>query len=100
VQEIDKISGLPKDLFDISNITKEKQKIRIEVIRRKFSKMVTVVSGIDDKATVKEIGKEMKQKFACGGTVKDNEIELQGDHKTKAKELLIKHGYKEDLIES
>ena len=30
MQEIDKISGLPKDLFDISDITKEQQKIKIE----------------------------------------------------------------------
>ena len=40
MQEMDKISGLPKDLFDISNIAKEQQKIKVEVIRRKFSKFV------------------------------------------------------------
>ena len=100
MQEIDKISGLPKDLFDINDITKEQQKIKIEVMKRRFSKMVTVVSGIDDKIALKEIGKEMKQKFACGGTVKDNEIELQGNHKDRAKELLIKRGYKEELIDA
>ena len=100
MQEIDKISGLPKDLFDINNITKEQQKIRIDIIKRKFSKVVTIISGIDDKNTLKEIGKEMKHKFACGGTVKDNEIELQGNHRDRAKELLIKRGYKEELIEA
>ena len=100
MQEIDKISGLPKDLFDISDITKEQQKIKIDVTKRRFSKMVTVISGIDDKVTLKEIGKEMKQKFACGGTVKDNEIELQGNHRDRAKELLIKKGYKEELIDA
>ena len=100
MQEIDKISGLPKDLFDINDITKEQQKIKIEVMKRRFSKMVTVVSGIDDKIALKEIGKEMKQKFACGGTVKDNEIELQGNRKDRAKELLIKRGYKEELIDA
>ena len=99
MQEIDKISGLPKDLFDINDITKEQQKIKIDVTKRRFSKMVTTISGIDDKTTLKEIGKEMKQKFACGGTVKDNEIELQGNHKEGAKELLIKRGYKEELID-
>lgn len=100
MQEIDKISGLPKDLFDISNIAKEQQKIKVEVIRRKFSKFVTIVSGIDDKDTVKELGKELKQKFACGGTVRDNIIELQGKHKDKAVEFLIKKGYKKELIEA
>ncbi len=100
MQEIDKISGLPKDLFDISDIAKEQQKIKIEVMRRRFSKWLTIISGIDDKSVLKEIGKEMKQKFACGGTVKDNEIELQGNHKKKAKEFLIKKGYKENLIDA
>ena len=100
MQEIDKISGLPKDLFDISNIAKEQQKIKVEVIRRKFSKFVTIIAGIDDKEVVKEMGKEMKQKFACGGTVKDNEIELQGKHKVRVVEFLIKKGYKQELIQA
>jgi translation initiation factor 1 len=100
MQEIDKISGLPKDLFDISNITREQQKIKVEVIRRKFSKFVTVVKGIDDSEVVKDLGKEMKQKFACGGTVKDKEIELQGKHKDKVVEFLIKKGYNKELIET
>jgi translation initiation factor 1 len=99
MQEIDKISGLPKDLFDINNIAKEQQKIKIEVKRIRFRKMMTIVSGIDDKNQAKELGKEMKQKFACGGTVKDGIIEIQGDHKSKVKEFLIKKGYREDLIE-
>ncbi|MFA5764327.1 MAG: stress response translation initiation inhibitor YciH [archaeon] len=100
MQEIDKISGLPKDLFDINNITKEQQKIKIEVKRIRFKKMMTIVSGIEDKQQAKEIGKEMKQKFACGGTVKDDIIEIQGNHKSKVKEFLIKKGYKEELIEA
>ncbi|MFA6268658.1 MAG: stress response translation initiation inhibitor YciH [archaeon] len=100
MQEIDKISGLPKDLFDISNIAKEQQKIKVDVIRRKFSKFVTIVSGIDDSGVVKDLGKEMKQKFACGGTIKDNIIELQGKHKNRVVEFLIKKGYKQELIEA
>ena len=100
MQEIDKISGLPKDLFDISNIAKEQQKIKVVVIRRKFSKFVTLVSGINDKETLKEMGKEMKQKFACGGTIRENEIELQGKHKDKVIDYLIKKGYKEELIDA
>jgi len=98
VQEIDKISGLPKDLFDINNITKEQQKIKIDIIRRKFSKIITVVSGIDDKNASEEIGREMKQKFACGGTVRNGVIELQGKHKDRAREFLIKKGYKSEMI--
>jgi translation initiation factor 1 len=100
MQEIDKISGLPKDLFDISNISKEQQQIKIEVKRARFKKMMTIISGIEDKQTAKDLGKELKQKLACGGTVKDNKIEIQGDHKRRVKEMLIKKGYKEELIDA
>lgn len=98
MQEIDKISGLPKDLFDITNITKEQQKIKVEVKKSRFNKVMTIVQGIEEKQTLKELGKEMKQKFACGGTAKDGVIELQGDHKKKVKAFLVSKGYKEDLI--
>jgi translation initiation factor 1 len=100
MQEIDKISGLPKDLFDINKITKEQQKIKIIVIKRKFSKVVTIVSGFEDQEIAKEMGKEMKRKFACGGTTKGTEIELQGDHKRKAKDFLLSKGYNEELIDA
>jgi translation initiation factor 1 len=100
MQEIDKISGLPKDLFDINNITKEQQKIKIEVKRIRFKKMMTIISGIDDKQQAKEIGKELKQKFACGGTTKDGIIEIQGNHKSGVKEFLVGKGYKKELIEA
>ncbi|MBI2005205.1 MAG: stress response translation initiation inhibitor YciH, partial [Candidatus Aenigmarchaeota archaeon] len=36
---------------------------------------------------------------ACGGTVKEGHIELQGNHKNKAKEILVKLGYSEEQIE-
>lgn len=100
MQEIDKISGLPKDLFDISNITKDQQRIRVDVIKRKFSKIITLVKGITDDAEIKDIGKEMKQKFACGGTIDGKIIELQGNHKARVKEFLIKKGYKKELIDA
>jgi translation initiation factor 1 len=100
MQEIDKISGLPKDLFDITNISKEQQKIKIDVKRIRFKKMLTIITGIEEKNVIKELGKEMKHKFACGGTVKGEIIELQGDHKEKVKKFLITKGYNQDLIEA
>lgn len=99
MQEIDKISGLPKDLFDISNITKEQQKIKVDVIKRKFSKIITLIHGISDEKEIKDLGKEMKQKFACGGTIDGKVIELQGNHRERVKDFLVKKGYKKELIE-
>jgi translation initiation factor 1 len=36
----------------------------------------------------------LKTQCGTGGTVKDNEIEIQGEHKQKILEILIKLGYK------
>ena len=40
-----------------------------------------------------ETGRELKQKRACGGTVKDGIIILQGDHTRRVKALLVASGY-------
>jgi len=42
----------------------------------------------------KVILKLLKKKLACGGSIKDEWIELQGDVKEKIKEVLIKEGWK------
>ncbi len=38
--------------------------------------------------------KQLKTQCGTGGTVKDNEIEIQGDHKQKILEIMTTLGYK------
>lgn len=90
--------GLPKNLCICTDLGKEQQKINIKVVNRKFRKYITTVSGFENEAQAKEIGKELKVHLACGGTVKENAVELQGDHKKKVKQFLVKKGFKEELI--
>ncbi len=99
MNEIDKLTGLPKELLDATQITREQQKIKIKVVRRRFGKLVTTISGFDSKDEAKSLGKEFKRKLACGGTVKGKEVELQGDHSKSVKEILIKNGYNEGQID-
>jgi len=97
--EIDPITGLPKELGVWESITKETQTIDIKRIKKKFGKIATIVEGINRKEiNIKELGKKLKSKFACGGTVKDNKIELQGNHANQVKEELIKLGFNPDSI--
>jgi len=42
----------------------------------------------------KDILKLLKVKLACGGAIKEDWIELQGDVKDKIKTILIKEGWK------
>lgn len=100
MSEIDPITGLPKELGVWESITKESQKIVVSLVRKKFNKVYTSVSGIDTKdVNIKELAKKLKSHFACGGTVKNNNIELQGDHKNKVKRILVESGFPEDTIE-
>jgi len=70
----------------------ETQRIRVFATKKKFRKLMTIVEGID-KGKLDETGRELKQKLACGGTVKEGVIILQGDHRRKMKKLLSDEGY-------
>ncbi len=86
--------GLPEDLCVCEEIVKESQRVRITTATRRFGKLITIVSGIDDKSIdLNELTKMLKSKCACGGTIKDGRIELQGNHKGKIKKILEETGY-------
>ncbi len=94
MSEIDPLTGLPKELGVWENIAKRDQRIKIREDKRKFGKIITVIEGINSKEIdIKDIAKKLKAKFACGGTVKGNTIELQGNHALRAKQELIKLGF-------
>jgi len=68
-------------------------RIRRETKGRK-GKGVTTVSGLDlPEAQIKILAKQLKQKCSTGGTVKENVIEIQGDHREKLKVELEKLGH-------
>lgn len=92
--------GLPKDLCVCESIAKESQQIKIMTVKKKFGKINTVVEGIDTKQIdLKDLTKKLKSAFACGGTSKDGKVELQGDHKQKVKDELMKLGFPEETIQ-
>ena len=100
MSEICSICGLPKELCVCETIAKESQRIVISIIKKKFGKKYTIIEGIDSKQIdLKEITKKFKNKLACGGTVKETWIELQGDHKQKVKEFLIENGFAPETID-
>ena len=93
--------GLKKELCVCETIAKETQQIKVYLVKKKFGKMNTIVEGINKKEIdTKELAKTLKSELACGGTIKDGRIELQGEHKHKVRAILIKHGFKSSSIES
>ena len=100
MSEICTTCGLPKELCVCESIAKESQKILVSASQRKFRKVYTIVEGIDPKAIdIDEVGKKLKGKLACGGTVKDGNIELQGNHRTRVKKILVELGFPVESIE-
>ncbi len=92
--------GLPKQLCVCETIAKEEQRITVRTMKRKFGKLTTIVGGLDPKQIdLWDIAKKLKSKLACGGTVKENAIELQGDHKARVKAELVKLGFAEGSID-
>lgn len=79
-------------------IAKTDQKITISTVARRYGKITTLVSGFDRSVDMKSIAKALKEKLACGGTVKGCVIELQGNHRKRLKPLLTKLGFSEDAI--
>ncbi len=90
--------GLPLQACVCEEIAKTEQWIQITTEKKKFGKINTIVSGFHN-VDLKTISKELKQRLACGGTIKDNSIELQGDHTKTIKKVLEKLGFSEDTIE-
>jgi len=91
--------GLPKDLCVCETIAKENQKIEVSVEHRKFGKKYTIVRGAGKGIDLEDLTKKLKMKFACGGTTKENQIELQGDHKNRAKQVLVELGFPGEMVE-
>ncbi len=100
MSEICSTCGLPKELCVCETIAKESQKIELTTIKKKFGKLYTQIRGIDEKEIdIKDLLKKLKSEFACGGTVKEGRIELQGNHKQGVKQFLIKMGFPRETIE-
>ena len=96
--DIDPKFGLPTEAGVFKEIAKEEQKIKVSTVARRYGKITTLVSGFDSDFDIKGTAKFLKEKLACGGTIKDGIIELQGNHKKQVKSLLMRLGFHEESI--
>ena len=80
---------------EATTLLPEKQNPKVWLDRLKGGRVATVVRGFvgsdDDLAA---LGKELKKSCGVGGTAKDGEIMIQGDHRDRVVELLAKSGYR------
>ena len=67
------------------------QQLKVEASRKgRKGKTVTVVSGFQSSTlTLEALTKQIKNQCGAGGALKDNTIEVQGDHREKVQQFLI-----------
>ncbi|MEM7557188.1 MAG: translation initiation factor [Cyanobacteria bacterium P01_A01_bin.84] len=72
------------------------QNLRVQATRSgRKGKTVTIITGFQSKEeTLKALLKKLKAQCGTGGTLKDDSIEIQGEHKQKILDILKGLGYK------
>jgi translation initiation factor 1 len=90
--------GLPTPACVCDSIAKTQQQIEVKTEKRRFGKVSTLISGFDDGVDVKAIAKILKAKRACGGTVKNKVILLQGNHVEFIPKILEDQGFDPEKI--
>ena len=92
--------GLPDGLCACGDLDKDSTHIIIRLETRRFRKKGTMIEGLDPKINnLGNVARELKNKYACGGTAKDGYVFLQGDHRDTIKDTLVKLGFAAETIE-
>ena len=80
---------------EADTLPKNQQKLRLNMERAgRGGKTVTLVKGfVGSNEDINSLCKLLKQKCGVGGSVKDGEIIIQGDHRQRLVEILKKEGY-------
>ncbi|NEQ39635.1 MAG: translation initiation factor [Okeania sp. SIO3I5] len=80
----------------VPNLPPNQQNLKVQASRKgRKGKTVTIISGFQsNQETLTTLLKQLKNQCGAGGTLKDNEIEIQGEHKQKLLEILTQLGYK------
>ena len=80
----------------VPDLPPNQQNVRVETTRSgRKGKTVTIIRGFQAKPeTLADLLKKLKTLCGTGGTLKDDTLEIQGDHKQKVLQYLLQLGYK------
>jgi translation initiation factor 1 len=82
------------DTEGVEDLPKNQQKLRLHLERLKGNKEATVIKGfIGTPETLEALAKLLKTKCGVGGTAKDGDIQIQGNHRDKILQILLAEGF-------
>ncbi len=80
---------------DVPTLPPAQQNLKIWLVKLGGSKIVTTIRDfVGADADLTDLAKQLKGACGAGGSAKDGEILIQGDHRDKALTWLIGKGYK------
>lgn len=80
---------------EATTLPPQQQNLKVWLDRLKGGRVATVVRGfVGSTEDIEALGKDLKRRCGVGGTVKDGEIIIQGDHRERVVQLLAEAGYR------
>ncbi len=96
-----KLCTCPPRPKTVADTPPEKQLLKVRLDKRKGGKLVTVISGFTCLTTqLQQTLSHLQSQCGAGGSIDEQNIELQGDHTARVPTLLIARGYRVQGVKS
>ncbi|QLD88982.1 translation initiation factor [Natronomonas salina] len=89
----DPFEGLDVPDDPTADLDRATQQLTVRTEKRRYDKPMTVVEGFEGSTDLDDLASQLKSAVGAGGTVKDDAIEVQGDHRDRVSELLEERGF-------